>query len=180
MSRNTKKNYLKIVREGYKEIYAPLKFANSMLLILAAMFALILLAYEPADEWHTTNFTLSRYEYRSVSRGGLVLDLYTTDGRYYTLNKNVRTIGHQLKQGNKYNAVYSEDLFRDIIKGLSDTDDEYLNADEMRKSYTTERLWFSALLVVCVFLLLTFNSVYIIYCIKTDKNKKRQRKKKRR
>ena len=178
MNRNTMKYYLKIVRKGYKNISAPLGLANFVFVALAGLFLFLLLVFEPANEWHTTTFTLSRYEYR-YSRGVGVLDLYTTDGRCYVLNQNEETIRHQLKAGQQYNAVYSDDFFHDIIKGLSDSEGEYLNADEMRKSHTTERLWFSILLVVCILILLISNSVYAIFCIRTEEEKRRKRINKR-
>ena len=153
MNRNTMQYYLKIVRKGYKTMPGILGLVTFVSLILSGLFAFVLLVYEPANEWHTTTFTLSHYEYR-YSRGGGVLDLYTTDGRRYVLNQNEETIRYQLKEGQQYNAVYSDDFFHDIIKGLSDTEGEYLNADEMRKSHTTERLWFSILLVLCILILL--------------------------
>ena len=174
MNRNTMKYYLKIVRKGYKNISAPLGLATFVLLALAGLFAFVLLVYEPANEWHTTTFTLSHYEYR-YSRGGAVLDLYTTDSRRYVLNQNEETIRYQLKEGQQYNAVYSDDFFHDIIKGLSDTEGEYLNADEMRKSYTTERLWFSILLVLCILIPLISNLAYAISCIRDEEKKRRKR-----
>ncbi len=179
MNRNTMKYYLKIVRKGYKNISAPLGLANFVFVALAGLFLFLLLVYEPANEWHTTTFTLSHYEYR-YSRGGAVLDLYTTDSRRYVLNQNEEIIRHQLKKGQKYHAVYSDDFFHDIIKGLSDTEGEYLNADEMRKSHTTERFWFRVLLGLCVLLLLISNSVYAIFCIRAEEEKRRKRTGKRR
>ena len=62
-----------------------------------------------------------------------MLDLYTTDQRRYVLNHNDEEIRYQLKQGQHYSAVYSDDLFHDIIKGLKDSEYEYINVDEMRK-----------------------------------------------
>ena len=174
MNRNTMQYYLKIVGKGYKNISALLGLATFVLLALAGLFAFMLLVYEPVNEWHTTTFTLYRYEYR-YSRGGGVLDLYTTDGRCYVLNQNEETIRYQLKAGQQYNAVYSDDFYHDSIKGLSDSEGEYLNADEMRKSHTTERLWFSILLVLCILILLISNSVYAISCIRAEEKKRRKR-----
>ena len=178
MNRNTMQYYLKIVRKGYKNISAPLGLATFVLLALAGLFAFMLLVYEPSNEWHTTTFTLSHYEYR-YSRGGGVLDLYTTDGRCYALNQNEETIRYQLKEGQQYNAVYSDDFFHDIIKGLKDTDHEYINAAEMRKSYEAERFWFSALLILCSFLLLIMNSIYAIFCVQEEKKRIQNRLRKR-
>ena len=178
MNRNTMKYYLKIDRKGYKNISAPLGLANFVFAALAGLFLFLLLVYEPANEWHTTTFTLSHYEYR-YSRGGAVLDLYTTDSRRYVINQNEEVIRHQLKEGQQYHAMYSDDFFHDIIKGLSDTEGEYLNADEMRKSHTTERLWFSILLVLCILILLISNSVYAISYIRAEERKRRKRISKR-
>ena len=178
MNRNTTKYYLKIVRKGYKTMPGILGLVTFASIALAGLFAFVLLVYEPANDWHTTTFTLSRYEYRS-SRGVPVLDLYTTDNKCYVINQNVETIRHQLREGQQYHAVYSDNFFYDIIKGLSDTEGEYLNADEMRKSHTTERLWSSILLVLCILILLISNFVYAISCIRAEEKKRRKRISKR-
>ena len=174
MTRGTINYYFRIIRKGYKNISALLVLANFVLTVLAGLFLFLLLVYEPANEWHNTTFTLSHYDYRYTRYGG-VLDLYTTDSRRYVLNQNDEIIRHQLKEGQQYHAVYSDDFLHDIIKGLSDVEREYLNADEMRKSHTAERLWFSVLLALCVFLLLLFNSIYAISCVKAAEEKRRQR-----
>ena len=174
MNRNTTKYYLKIVRKGYKTMPGILGLVTFASIALAGLFAFVLLVYEPANDWHTTTFTFSRYEYR-YSRGVPVLDLYTTDNKCYVINQNVETIRHQLREGQQYNAVYSDDFFYDIIKGLSDTESEYLNADEMGRSYTTERLWFSILLVLCILIPLISNSAYAISCIRDEEKKRRKR-----
>ena len=173
MTRGTMKYYLKIIREGYKDNSVFFGLPNFVMITLAGLFAFMLLVYEPANDWHETSFTLSRFEYRRV-RGGAGLDLYTTDNRCYVLNHNDEEIRHKLKEGQQYNAVYSDNFFHDIIKGLTDAECEYLNADEMRKSHTTERFWFRVLLVLCVFLLLIFNSVYAISCVIAEEEKRRQ------
>ena len=174
MDRNTMQYYLEIVRKGYKTMPGILGMVIFMPLIFAGLFAFLLFVYEPANEWHTTTFTLSHCEYR-YSRGGGVLDLYTTDGRRYVLNQNQKIIRHQLREGQQYHAVFSDDFFHDIIQGLSDTESEYLNADEMRKSHTTDRLWFSILLVLCIFIHLISNSAYAISCIRDEEKKRRKR-----
>ena len=178
MNRNTMKYYLKIVGKGYKNISAPMGLANFVFVALAGLFLFVLLVYEPVNEWHTTTFTLSHYEYRYI-RGVAVLDLYTTDSRRYVLNRNGEIIRHQLKEGQQYHAVYSDDFFHDIIKGLSDTEGEYLNADEMQKSHTIERFWFRVLLGLCVLLLLISNSVYVVFCIREEENRRKRTDKKR-
>ena len=174
MNRNTAKYYLRIVRKGYKTMPGILCLVTLVSIVLAVLFTFVLLVYEPTNEWHTTTFTLSHYECRN-SRGVPVLDLYTTDNKCYVINQNVVTIRHQLREGQQYNAVYSDDFFHDIIKGLSDTEGEYLNADEMRKSHTTERLWFSILLVLCILILLISNLAYAISCIRDEEKKRRKR-----
>ena len=172
--------YFKIVRKSYsyKNIPALLGLANFLLLILAVLLVFLLLVYEPANEWHTTTFTLSHYEYR-YSRGA-VLDLYTTDGRRYALNQNAETIRYQLKEGQLYHAVYSDDFFCDTVRGLTDTEGEYLNSDETKKLHTTERFWFHGLLRGCFLILLTANSLYAIFCVIEEEEKRRKRINKRR
>ena len=171
------KYYLNAIRKGYKKIPAVHGLINFILIAFAGLFAFVLLVYEPANDWHDTTFTLSHFEYR-YSRGGSVLDLYTTDGRCYVLNHNEEEVRHQLKEGQQYDAVYSDDFFHDIIKGLTDADQEYINAAEMRKSYETEHFWFCLLLILCSLLLLLNNSIYTISCVKEEKKRIQKRQKK--
>ena len=172
-------HYLNVIRKGYKKIPALLGLFSAVLIIFGVLFAFILLLFEPANNWHNTTFTLSHFEYR-YTRGGGVLDLYTTDGRCFVLNHNDEEIRYQLKEGQQYDAVYSDDFFHDIIKGLKDADQEYMNDGEMRKSDETERFWIRSLLILCSLLLLTMNAIYAILCIREEKKRiqKRQRKRK--
>lgn len=179
MTRGEIKYYLKVIRKGYKDISALLGLANFVMIILVALFAFLLLVYEPANEWHNTTFTLSHFEYR-YSRGGGVLHLYTTDNRHYALNHNEGEIRHQLKEGQQYKAVYSADLFHDIIKGLEDAECEYINADEMRKLHETERVRFVILLIFSVSFLIITNSLYANFCVREEKRRIQCRVRKRR
>ena len=174
MTRGEVKYYLKVIRKGYKNISAFYGLANFVMIVLVGLFAFLLLVYEPASEWHNANVTLSHFEYR-YSRGGAVLYLYTTDNRRYVLNHDEEEIRHQLKQGRQYIIVYSDDFFHDIIRGLEDSECEYINAEEMRRSHETERFWFSTILILCSFLLLLINSIYTISCIKEEKRRIQRR-----
>ena len=173
------KYYLKVIRKGYKDISPLLALTNFVMIVLIGLLGLLLLVYEPADEWHNTTFTLSHFEYR-YSRGGGVLYLYTTDNRSYALNHNEGEIRYQLKEGQQYKAVYSADLFHDVIKGLEDTEHQYINADEMRKSHEMERVWFVILLILSVSCVIIINSLYANFCVREEKRKIQRRLRKRR
>ncbi len=164
------KYYLKVIRKSYKNISVPFWLANFVMIALAGVFAFLLVAYEPTDEWHTTTFTLSHFEYR-YARGGSVLGIYTTDNRRFALNHHAGEIRHQLKDGQQYKAVYSNDLFHDIIKGLEDTECEYLSTDEMRELHRIERVWFSCIVVINISLLLILNSAYAISSVQEEKRR---------
>ena len=179
MTQDKIKYYLKVIRKGYKNIPASWGLANFVLIVLAGLFAFLLLNYEPANEWHDTTFTLSYAESRNTRGSGTVLDLYTTDKRHYVLNHNDEKIRPFLKSGQQYKAVYSDDLFHNIIKGLEDTEREYLNVDEMRKAFETERSWFARLLILSVLILLIINSVYTAFCICSEKRKTDNRRSKK-
>lgn len=170
MHRGDIKYYLKVIRKSYKNISAIIGLANFVMIVLCGLFVFVLLVYEPANQWHTTTFTLSHYEYRYASGGG-VLDIYTTDNRRYALNHNEGEIRHQLIEGQRYKAVYSDDLFHDIIKGLEDSECEYLDVDEMRELHKTERTWFAGLLITCISLLLILNSAYAISSLQEEKRR---------
>lgn len=178
MTRGEMKHYLKVIRKEYKNIFLPLGLANFVVIVLICLFAFLLLAYEPASGWHDTDFTLARLEYR-YARGGGVLELYTTDNRRYVLNHNEAEIRTLLEQGRQYRAVYSDDLFHDIIKGLEDAEREYLNPDEMRKEHEAERFWFRTLLALSSALLLLINGLYVLHCIKEEKRRTQRRLRKR-
>jgi len=81
----------------------------------------------------------------------------------------------KLKEGQEYQAVYSADLFHDIIRGLEDADRQYLNAEVMRKSSETERVWLIGFLILIGSLLVIINSVYAISCIRVEEKKRRKR-----
>lgn len=179
MTRGEVKYYLRVIRKGYKNIAPLLALTNFVMIVLIGLLGFLLLVYEPADEWHNTTFTLSHFEYR-YSRGGGVLYLHTTDNRSYALNHNEEIIRYQLKEGQQYNAVYSADLFHDIIKGLEDAEHQYINADEMRKSHEMERVWFVVLLILSVSFLIIINSLYANFCIREEKGRIQRRVRKRR
>ena len=107
------------------------------------------------------------------------MDLYTTDKRHYVLNHNDEKIRPYLKSGQQYNAVYSDDLFHNIIKGLEDTEKKYLNVDEMREAFETERSWFARLLILSVSIWIIINSVYTAFYICSEKKKAKNRRRKK-
>lgn len=122
------KYYSGLIRRSYKDNHkvSALWLVNYCLILLFCLSVFLLFAYEPSSQWHSASFVLSRTEYRSVRYGG-VLYLYTTDGKSFVLNENVKVIRNELKSGNTYDVVYSSDLFHDIIKALKDDKTEYLN-----------------------------------------------------
>lgn len=172
MTRGEMQYYLKVIRKGYRALSGITALSNAVMLLLLVLPVFLLLVYEPADAWHDTSFTLSHFEYR-YNRGGAVLDLYTTDDRRYVLNHNEREIGEQLTEGQQYQAVYSDDLFHDTIKGLADAQRAYINTDEMRAAHRAERVWFVALLIFSVSALILTNGLYIKCCIRGEKRKMR-------
>ena len=76
--------------------------------------------------------------------------------------------------------MYSADLFHDVIKGLEDTEHQYINADEMRKSHEMERVWFVILLILSVSCVIIINSLYANFCVREEKRKIQRRLRKRR
>ena len=173
------KYYFKVIHKGYKDCSPFWGLTNSIILLLICLFCFLLLVYEPADKWHDTTFTLSHFEYR-YSRGGGVLYLYTTDNRNFALNHNVGEIRYQLKEGHQYSAVYSDDLFHDIIKGLEDSEQEYIDVEELRHRHKTERIWFVALLILFIFVLITMNFLYAHSCVREEQKRIQRRMRKRR
>jgi len=177
MTRGDMKYYLKVIRKGYKGISARLGLTNFLMIVLVGLLGFVLLSYEAADEWHNTTFTLSYFEcsYSGRYSSEPVIYLYTTDGRNYALNHNTTELRKLLKEGQEYQAVYSADLFHDIIRGLEDADRQYLNAEVMRKSSETERVWLIGFLILIGSLLVIINSVYAISCIRVEEKKRRKR-----
>lgn len=177
MTRGNVRYYLKVIRKGYKNSSPSFILANFVILFLVGLFSFLLLVYEPVNEWHGTTFILSHFECRYSGRFSSepVLYLYTTDNRCYVLNENTREIPHQLKEGQQYNAVYSGDFFHDIIRGLEDAEHEYINPDEMRQSQKTERIWVAVLLILCISVSITINSLYAYFCVQEEKKKIQRR-----
>lgn len=174
-----KKRRLKVLGKAF-EGAGIIKLVSFLLFGLCIVCGFVLLAYEPVDEWHTTSFTLSYVDVRSTSRGGTVLDIYTTDNRCFVLNYNEHEIRKHLVAGQRYTAVYSDDLFHDIIKCLEDSERQYLDLDEMAQRQTTERMWCTVLLVGGISLLLILNSVYVISFVRKEKRKPQKPTKKKR
>ena len=177
MTRGDMKYYLKVIRKGYKGISVRLGLAHFMMIVLVGLLGFVLLSYEPADEWHNTTFTLSYFEcsYSGRYSSEPVIYLYTTDGRNYALNHNTTELRNLLKEGQKYQAVYSADLFHDIIRGLEDADRQYLNAEVMRNSSEKERVWLIVFLILVASLSAIINSVYAISCIREEEKKRQER-----
>ena len=168
MARKITQRQFKMLRKACRVPSVCLVLVNFACVVAAISSLVALLVTEPANKWQTTTFTLSYYEYRYIpfaGRGGqVVLDLYTTDNKCYVLNRNEEIICDQLKEGQTYDAVCSSN---NTITGLSDAENEYLNADEMRKANTVERFWLFVVLVSCVVILLISNSVHLICCART-------------
>jgi len=176
MARKITQRQLKMLRKAVKAPSLCLVLVNFVCIVAAISSLVGLLVIEPANKWHTTTFTLSYYEYRYIPSGrfgDVVLNLYTTDNRRYVLNRNEEIICDQLKEGHTYDVVYSSN---DAIKGLSDAENEYLNADEMRKANTVERFWLFVVLVSSVVIFLISNSVHIICCTRTAKKMEKKLK----
>ena len=156
-----------VVRRGYRQLSGILWTANLLLLLLAGLFTFLLPAYEPSSDWHSTVFTLDCMNYRYTRSGG-VLDLYATDGRRFVANQNDEAIQHQLVVGQTYSAVYSDDLFHNILQSLRDGSTEYLNLEASVSEYqSASRIaWILAIVFWAVLVLL--NVLYSAQCIREE------------
>ena len=158
---------LGVVRRGYRQLSGILRTANLLLLLLAGLFTFLLLAYEPSSDWHSTVFTLDCMNYRYTRSGG-VLDRYATDGRRFVVNQNDEAIQHQLVVGQTYSAVYSDDLFHDILQSLRDGSTEYLNLEASVNKYriSCRIAWILAIVFWAALVLL--NVLYSAQCIREE------------
>ena len=173
MNCNEVRYHLKVIRKGYKNISVKLLMTNVLMVFVCAVLVLFWLE-EPADEWHTTTFTLSHFEYRHTRFSGSLV-LFTTDDREYRLSDyfgEIRGIKHQLIEGQQYMAIYSERLSTKFIRGLEDEELVYINVDESRAFDTKRRLWVTVLAVGYMFFCLIQNLVFAISCVrKTEKRR---------
>lgn len=169
---------LGVVRKGYRQLSGILWTANFLLLLLAGCFTFLLLAYEPSSGWHSTVFTLDQMDYRYTRSGG-VLDLYTTDGRRFVVNQNDEAIQHQLVVGQTYSAVYSDDLFHDILQSLSDGSTEYLNLETSVAEYQSASRIAWILAIACWSALVLLNVLYSTQCIREERRRMQKRMEKR-
>lgn len=158
---------LRVVRRGYRQLSGILRTANLLLLLLAGLFTFLLLAYEPSSDWHSTVFTLECMNYRYTRSGG-VLDLYATDGRCFVVNQNDEAIQHQLVVGQTYSAVYSDDLFHDILQSLRDGSTEYLNLEASVNKYRISCRIAWILAIACWSALVLLNVLYSAQCIREE------------
>ena len=142
-----------------------------VLVIIFAASIFLMIANEPVENWHETSFVLQRMEIRSTGRTGHVLDVYTADGRTFVINRNKEELREQLQIGNTYSAVYSADLFHNIIQGLND---EYTLYLDLSSSQREVKIAFGA--IYCAFfvtgiLLLVLNWVYASSCVKRERKR---------
>ena len=158
---------LRVVRRGYRQLSGILWTANLILLLLAGLFTFLLLAYEPSSDWHSTVFTLDCMNYRHTRIGG-VLDLYATDGRCFVVNQNDEAIQHQLVVGQTYSAVYSDDLFHNILQSLRDGSTEYLNLEAPVSEYQSASRIAWILAIACWSALVLLNVLYSAQCIREE------------
>lgn len=165
---------LRVVRKAYRQLSGVLWTANILLLLLAGCFTFLLLAYEPSSDWHSTAFTLDYMNYRHTRSGG-VLDLYTTDGRRFVVNQNEEALQHELAVGQTYSAVYSDDLFHDILQSLHDGSTEYLNLETSVNKYRISCRIAWILAIACWAALVLLNVLYSAQCIKEEHRRMRKR-----
>lgn len=165
---------LRVVRRGYRQLSGVLWTANILLVLLAGCFTFLLLAYEPSSAWHSTVFTLDYMNYRHTRSGG-VLDLYTTDGRRFVLNQNDEVLRDELVIGQTYSAVYSDDLFHDILQSLHDGSTEYLNLETSVAEYQSASRIAWILAIACWAALVLLNVLYSAQCIKEERRRMRKR-----
>ena len=158
---------LRVVRRGYRQLSGILWMANLLLLLLAGLFTFLLLAYEPSSDWHSTAFTLDYMDYRHTRSGG-VLDLYAADGRCFVVNQNDEAIQHQLVVGQTYSAVYSDDLFHNILQSLRDGSTEYLNLEASVNKYRISNRIAWILAIACWSALVLLNVLYSAQCIREE------------
>lgn len=155
-----------------------LLLANFCLILIFLTSFFILRVYEPPSQWHETSFVLAETEYRAI-KGGAVLDLYTTDGRRFVLNRNDEEIRNVLKLSERYYAVYSDDYFHDIIQALEDEERVYLDLEESMGQYYNNKLLFTSVASVCLFVLVICNGIYVAGCIREERQRMRVRSRKR-
>ena len=170
MDINQIKYDIKVIRRGYKNISAICGLANFCLLAIICLFTFLLVIYEPSSVWHTTSFVLQSTEYRKT-RGGGVLDIYTTDGRRFVINHNDETIRYQLVEGSTYNAVYSDDFFHDTIKALDDNKTELLSITDTTKDFHKERVFLFSGTGISLALVIFTNIFYSVSCVKEERKR---------
>ena len=181
MDINQLKYDIKVIRRGYKNISAIFVLTGFCLLVIICLFTFLLVIYEPSSDWHTTSFVLQSTEYR-YSRGGGVLDIYTTEGRRFVINHNEETIRYQLVEGSTYNAIYSDDFFHDIIKALDDDKTELLSITDTKSDFHKERIFLFSGVGISLVLAMLINGFYSISCVKEERKRmlKYQKSKKKR
>lgn len=167
-----------VVRKVYRQLSGILWTANFLLLLLAGCFTFLLLAYDPSSDWHSTVFTLDQMDYRYTRSGG-VLDLYATDGRRFVVNQNEEALRYELMVGQTYSAVYSDDLFHDILQSLNDGSTEYLNLETSVTEYQSASRIAWILAIVFWAALVLLNVLYSAQCIREERRRMQKRMKKR-
>lgn len=163
----------KVIRRAYRDVWKDPIF-GLIIFILTCLFLtslFLILVHEPADRWHETSFVLDRMNLRSTGRTGYVLDLYTSDGRIFVVNRNEDIIYGQLQPGNRYSGVYSDDFLHNILQEMHDEEREYVDlASAQRESSISFAVFYGTLLVTGT-LLLVLNCIFIMERIKLERKR---------
>ena len=146
-----------IRREAGKILWAHFAVSIALLLVLG-MVLFVWGQYEHPDDWQETTFVLEDWKYVQSSRSSR-LDLYTTDGRRFVINRDENKAMAYLVPGQQYTVLYADDVFHDMITDMRDGDIVFIDYEDSLGEYHGIKAIFGILAALAAALLVAANAM---------------------
>ena len=122
------------IRREAGKIWAAHFLLSIALLLVLGMVLFVWGQYEHPDDWQETTFVLEDWKYVQSSRSSS-LDLYTTDGRRFVINRNENKAMAYLVPGQQYTVLYADDVFHNMITDMRDGDLVFIDYEDSLGEY---------------------------------------------
>ena len=122
------------IRREAGKIWAAHFLLSIALLLVLGMVLFVWGQYEHPDDWQETTFVLEDWKYVQSSRSSS-LDLYTTDGRRFVINRNEGAAMEHLVVGKEYTVLYADDVLHNMITDMRDGDLVFIDYEDSLGEY---------------------------------------------
>ena len=144
------------IRREAGKIWAAHFLLSIALLLVLGMVLFVWGQYEHPDDWQETTFVLEDWKYVQSSRSSS-LDLYTTDGRRFVINRNENKAMAYLVPGQQYTVLYADDVFHNMITDMRDGDLVFIDYEDSLGEYYGIKAIFGVLAALMAVVLVAGN-----------------------